>query len=441
MTLLTKAPSTAPARAATLDAAMQVLEPIPLQFEGEHANGEFYIPHPSRIDGDLANPSPSALLVRRLLKSTSSMKAFLSGHIGGGKSSELRSLVADKRVQAAFFPIWLDIEPAYRDKLDLPQLLFLMACALFSYGREHQLHGRKELWERPLGELAKTFFMQGSAGAAEGAFEVKLNLVFVELRRELKMEERRREQFRELGKNDLKVLQDLILGLCADIVATGAQKGAGREPLLIIDGLDKVRAADPQHLVFRDQPAGLLDLPLRIVYTIPTGVAFDHCPDAISKLLIHLYPAPILKKAKTSYNPEEVVNEVGIDFFEKVLRPRVEPGLFSPEAVRLAAIYSGGVLRNFFHLLRSAIELAEVNALDSVDARVMKAAIKTVRLHESMSLHEPQYTVLARVHQTNQLPGGDGKYLDQGWVIECFNDKVWYEANPLLWKLIDPSVS
>jgi hypothetical protein len=32
----------------------------------------------------------------------------------------------------------------------------------------------------------------------------------------------------------------------------------------------------------------------------------------------------------------------------------------------------------------------------------------------------------------------DRRYLDESRVLECYNDKTWYEVSPLLWKLLEP---
>ena len=96
----------------------------------------------------------------------------------------------------------------------------------------------------------------------------------------------------------------------------------------------------------------------------------------------------------------------------------------------------------FFRLLRAAIEIARYNDLERVDGRVMQVAIKQQRLSETMSLRDPHYKALAEVHRTNRLSeGADGSYLDYSYVIECFNDKVWYEANPLFWLLLRPDAA
>lgn len=428
--------------ATTLVEALDALEPEPLAFQGNHPSGEkLYIPPPARMDGDegLRVAGPGETLLRALLDSTFSTKRFLSGHVGSGKSTELNRLAADERIQTAFFPILLEIEEGYRQNLNIAQLLYLMACELFAYADKNKLLSETDAWAAPFRDLDQRLFGEAGLRATQGTTGVELSLFFVKLRQELKFEEKWRRRFRELGETQLTLLLDLVRGLVLDIETTASRRGDGRSPLLLIDDLDKVSEPEPQEDVFRKNTSSLFSPPLRIVYTVPTGVAFERCPLPLRQTLVHLYPAPVLKKAPSSFEPEEAINEIGLHFLQTVLSSRVAPGLFDTEAIRKAAAYSGGVLRNFFWLLRTSIDIARDNDLQVVDGRVMRVAIKTLRLRESQALRGIHYKALAEVHRTNDLTGGaDGSYLDDSRVIECFNDKIWYEANPLLWKLLEP---
>jgi hypothetical protein len=439
---MTQLPARAPRKlvipATTLREAWYVLDPVPLDFGTQpDVARHLYIPHAARLDKEtgMAVTSPSKELTMELLNSTFEMKAFLSGHVGSGKSTELRKVAANTDINAAFFPIMLEIEAGYSDVLDILQLQFLMACAVYDYAKEKGLLNHRDFWKEPFRALFDSFIQPN-----EGTTTVEFDFVFVKLKQDLKYGEYKRSQLRDLDKSRPSLLKDLVTGLVTDMQLSAAEKGEGREPVLFIDDLDKVRAAKAQEETFRAKPVMLFDPPLRVVYTVPTGVAFHDCPETIQSRLLHLYPAPALKKAPGCYNPEEteVVNDVGIHFLQTVFETRVGPNLFTPAAIRLAAIYSGGLLRNFFRLLRMAVDVAENNDRTIVDENVLRAAIKSARLNLSMSLHKKQYDTLAEVHRTNFLADGDSKYLDQSWVVECFNDKVWYEANPLVWKLLDP---
>lgn len=437
------APGSSLSPATTLEEALDALVPEPLQFEGERPSGEaLYAPRPERFEDGLRVPGPAETLRDRLLGSTFATKVFLSGHVGSGKSTELRRLAASDAIRAAFSPIFLTIEEGYRQHLDIAQLLYLMACAIFDFGQKNGLLSFENAWTGPLRELDQRLFGESGLHAAQGAISTEWNLFFVKVRQELKLEDRRRRQFREIAETQLTILLDLVKGLDLDIRKNLALKGDARSPLLLIDDLDKVRERAPQEDVFRKNVAVLFDPPLRVLYTLPTGVAFDRCPPMLRQARVHLYPVPILRKqvpGSPVFDPERSINEVGLPFLDAVLRSRVAPGLFDAGAVRMAAVHSGGVLRAFFWLLRAGADLSRANDLRAVDGRVMRVAIKNERLNESQAMREEDYRALAEAHRTNAFSHGtDTSLLDYSYIIECYNDKVWYEANPVLWPLLEP---
>ncbi|HSN99640.1 MAG TPA: hypothetical protein VLS89_15200, partial [Candidatus Nanopelagicales bacterium] len=100
---------------------------------------------------------------------------------------------------------------------------------------------------------------------------------------------------------------------------------------------------------------------------------------------------------------------------------------------------SGGVLREYFRLMWSAANLATYHGLERLDGRVLRAAVRDARLRESAGLLLPDMEALLLVHRKHGLTGDvQRRYLDEGRVLECYNDRVWYEVNPLLWSVIRP---
>jgi hypothetical protein len=144
-----------------------------------------------------------------------------------------------------------------------------------------------------------------------------------------------------------------------------------------------------------------------------------------------------LRKAPETFDPTKAYVSDRFGYFLELLRHRVGPGLFDEESARLAAIYSGGVLRDFFHLLREGILIARYNELDTVDAVTMRETIRDARFRESAGLYAPDWDVLLGVHRTHAISEEHRRYLDLSRILECYNDEVWFEANPLLWLLLE----
>lgn len=84
-------------------------------------------------------------------------------------------------------------------------------------------------------------------------------------------------------------------------------------------------------------------------------------------------------------------------------------------------------------------ELSRLAVGDEITRRfhVVTLRLKDAMLRESVGLYAPDYDALLHAHRTNALRAAeDRRYLDLSRVLECYNDAVWFEVNPLLWPLL-----
>jgi hypothetical protein len=405
-------------------------------------------PHPRKERGGLKVPGPMDDVRRDLLAGLASTKVFLSGHVGSGKSTELNRLAVDPAIARAFKVVRLQLEAQEWAALDASQLLFRIGSALFDYGKAHKLLSKhasapdkKPRWAVVLEELNDAVFGKTGIEAKEGKIGPEFDVGIVKLKQELALSEGVRKLFRDYGETHQSRLQDLITSLVEDI-KDRLPKDGPLDLLLIVDDLDKVRGAGQQKDIFDTHLNALLKPEVRIVYTLPSGVKFGETLGDLRYCTAHLYPIGVLKKAPATFDAEAAFVDEALPSFRRLVDHRVEPQLVNDEALRLAAVYSGGVLRDCFHLLREAIDIAVHNELDTLTAVVMKNAVKQARLRESAGLYENDYTTLTEVHRSNALPNPEhARYLDQSRVLERYNDGVWFEVNPLLWKVLGDRAS
>jgi len=436
-----------PVLAATLRDALEVLELQPIEFlvttgTSRASDPSYYVEPPPQEDvgGGLPEPTIAKHLGDELLSRAQHTKIFLSGHVGSGKSTQVNRLAADPRLRDAFSIVILRIEAEHQAFLDAAQLLFLMVCAIHDFGHRERLLSSGQGWKKKLEELDACIYGGKGVVAKGGNIDVEVDLLFVKLKQELAFEETRRNQFRDLGETLRTLLIDVIKALLVDIETCLAKQGRHHSPLLLVDDLDKVRGPEQQSDIFDKNLELLKKLPLRVLFTVPTGVVFGPSRADLRSAIAHLYPIRVVGKSPDGFDVEKAFIPGSDAFFREVLDHRVEAKLYTDEAVRLAAIYAGGVLREFFRLLRSATMLARHHELDVVDERAVRGAVRTERRRETMGLLLSDYATLLEVHRTHGLPKDeDRRYLDEGRVLECYNDKTWYEANPLLWKVLEPS--
>lgn len=361
-------------RARTLQDALDVLDVRPLEFSSERPAGSgdpaFYAEPPPRDHDGPRSPGPMESIRDQLLTQARPTKVFLSGHVGSGKSTEINRLATDPDIQNAFTVVLLRLEAQLAPFLDTAQLLFLMAGAVFERARAAQLLGEGGRWRELLLDLNAELFGEKGLQTKEGGVSAEIDLVFIKIREELKLSERRRRQFRDFGETQRTLLQDLLKELTLDIEMHLAEQGRHDSILVLIDDLDKVRGPEEQRDIFDINLASLLAPPFRILYTVPTGVAFGPKRTDVRQSLEHLYPVRVIDKSPDGRNPERAYI-TGSDEFSA--------GLLSPD-----------------------------------------------------------YEALTEIHRTHGLRSdADRRYLDESRVLECYNDKVWYEVHPLLWSLLE----
>jgi hypothetical protein len=432
-------------RAQSLADVPDVLDLEPLDFLGVDRNKPatdpaFYVEPPARDDetDGLPGLGPAERFRDHLLGQRQLAKLFLSGHVGSGKSTQLNKLAADEALRGAFSVILLRIDAGLVAFLDGAQLLVLMAGALFDFGMREGLLTEDAKWKGVLRELDAKIYGTAGVDAKEGTTSAELNLFFVKIRGDLKLSEHRRRQFRDLGETQQSILLDLLKALTLDIETSLVKQGRHHSLLLLVDDLDKVRGPEQQRDIFGTNLDLLFTVPFRALYTVPNGVVFGPSRAPVRREIEHLYPVRVLDKSPEGFDPEKAFIPGSDAFFRQALDQRVEPRLFDDASVRLAAIYSGGVLREFFRLLRSAVSIARYNKLDMVDSRAVRAAVRDERRRETMGLYASDYEALLAIHRTHEMAKEeDRRYLDEARVLECYNDRTWYEVNPLLWKVLE----
>lgn len=419
-------------RATTLNEVYDVLDPQPIDFKTQ---ADLYVePPPRGHDDGTVTPSPMAR-IRRALRTTAPAKVFLAGHVGAGKSTQLRRFAVEPSTQALFSVVLVRLETTELPFLDVAQLLFHMARGLYEHGRSLSMLGGDQPWRKHLEALDKALYGADGLTVTEGTTAIEVDLLVVKLRQDLRASQGRRQKLREFGESQRSVLIRLLDELSVAIEKALHEAGKPSTLLMVLDDLDKVRAPEQQKDLFQTNLGALFEPRFRVVYTLPAAVSFDPTRRELLQAVEHLYPERVLAKAPASFEPEQAFLDSALPFFKEALEKRVDPSLVDEAAVRLATAYSGGVVRDYFRLLKEASAIAEQLGQTRLDAAAVRGAIREERLRWTRSLTHDDYKALLTVHRTHDR-GEDEQYrrlLDLGLLLECYNDDTWYEAHPLLW--------
>lgn len=422
--------------ATLLTDAYDVLDPQPIDFATQ---ADFYVEPPPRLHDDLT-PSPNPMdRIRRALRTTWPAKVFLAGHVGAGKSTQLRRLASDPEIQQRFSVAMVRLETVELPFLDAAQLLFHMVRELYEHGRSLGALGDEAALRKHVAAMNEHLFGEQGLSPEGGTTSIELNLWLLKLRQDLKVSEKARKRFRDFGETHRTLLQDLLRDLSSTIELALQNTGRPSTLLMVIDDLDKVRAPEQQKDLFQTNLGALLAPRFRVIYTLPAAVSFDPSRRELHHAVEHLYPERVLDKARETYDPMKVFLDDAAPFFRDVLHRRVDAALFDDEAVRLAVAFSGGVVRDYFRLLKEATAIAEQLGQSRVDATALKSAVREERLRWTRTLDHEDYLALISVHHTHDRRDDERhrRLLDLGLLLECYNDDTWYEAHPLLWASLE----
>ena len=206
-----------------------------------------------------------------------------------------------------------------------------------------------------------------------------------------------------------------------------------REITVLVDGLDRLEDVEAIEALFvRSRLLSMLDVP-----TVMTGpIALSH--RGIAKRIRGFDPRPlanipVLGEADPARHGKGV--PVCIDAYRRRTRD-LDPtaARFAEAGLAKLAYYSGGVMREFAHLVRRVAEKCWDRSLDVADDDAIDAAIRVRRLLYEEGLDEKATALLRRVAKERSLPDDDSvPYLLRNWWLMPYpNRSVWWQPHPLL---------
>lgn len=317
---------------------------------------------------------------------------LVSGHVGTGKTTELLRLVESVS----------DTHQCFLDQVEL------------------------DLW-------------RGSAD--ENAFLAVLTVALKALAagRDWKEVRRRRESaatIRELSVGMLGVKARVVAGqtpenanLFEQLVKTAERvRLQRREPLIVLDGFDKIALADLERLltsVFLWSA-----LPVSVVLTVPLSFLFT---PMFARSQDHFASTAVVPAIRvTQQNGESV--PAGHQWMRSLLSRRGVGELFAPDALDQLISQTGGIIRDFLRVARESVLTAHIKNGQRVTREYAADAVTDFSLSMSRAVSPHHLRLLYAVHRTGQVIG-DTSFLEligSGQIIEYRNGSNWYAVHPLL---------
>jgi hypothetical protein len=381
----------------------------------------FYVP---RQDYKLAR------LADRLKKNRSAaFHAFLCGHRGSGKTTELLRLCGDREIAERYTSVFVTAQSFGTETTALTHdaLMVEIGLALVETGRAHgldpQLEEALDRWGR---EVVKTFAHDESIGGEAGLAGFAWLAFF-----KAQLQSRRRWEREETQRLEPKIddLVDILNRMAADL-----REKTGKQLLVIVDDLEKGETDAHQAMhrrIFQDNYETLVQPRMAIVYTVP--IYFRSLPgsripnDQLYPFsALRLYRQAEKSKARPSLATESAGYSVMRDF---VLRRIAEPDRFFDDAVLdELLLIGGGLFRDTARAFEEAAFVARTRGSERIEVEDAQRVFHLVKKEYQPMVRGPSVRVLKSVlaAPTSWVVGVE-PYLQSRAVVEYENDDVWLD--------------
>jgi hypothetical protein len=355
------------------------------------------------------------------------------GHIGIGKTTELRRYALQLNASRRFYVVEVDVLAKLdRNNLQYTEVLMAMAETLLA-----QLHGdgvalaaeALEPLRHWFGNVVETQTTTKELSAelktvAEGGGGIpgliKLLATFTAA---FKTGSSQKSEWQRKIRNDFTALAQAFNTLIRQAEAHLARKGRAERLLFLIDGTDKMRGEDTQQFFVQDAEQ-LLAIKTLVIYTAPLHLKYD------GRLGGKLDADIVLPMIKL-YQRDGGRLEAGWRTMRRLLLLRADRCLFASDAeVDRLVEFSGGHPRELLRLLKLCCELAE----DRIDAAVVQTAIEKLAADYRYFLKPADYALLKSIDSNPADAGNDeqAQELLHRLALLQYNDGIWRRSHPVV---------
>jgi len=407
----------------------QAFDPSPLEAD----ETDLYVD----LDAVRGSDEPVNKLAQTIKLSESTTTQLFAGHIGSGKSTELR-LLQKKLQDDGYFVVFCQIlEDIDERDADFPDVLLSMMRQMVS-----QIKERGKIQLKP-GYFRQRFEELNDLLTSKVDLPDLINGLF-NLSSAIKSSPDTRKKIREIFEpktNDwLSAANDII---SEAVLELGKKDHNGL--VIIVDELDKVsveKFAEQQSSVaerlFLNRHAQLTGFQCHIVYTLPLPLVYS-CRERDIASLYKLDAPPVVPMTKV-VGRDGKKYEKGFDKFVSIIQKRLDKAkvttsLFESNKIRDKIIrYSAGQPRQLMILIRESIIAGSI----PIKEKYIENIARKIRHSYERQLREEHWSVIKQVKQDNRLDrNADNdslcmELLANRAILYYRNKEQWYGLNPLL---------
>lgn len=383
------------------------------------------------------------------------VRFLFSGHIGCGKSSELKQLnhiLLTSKGERCFFPVFLDTHEYLSDyDTDPIDLLLAVVAELATQLRDNlKIELKDNYFKDRLLELKSFLFSEVEVEEAEvELWKVKAKLKL------LKANDVARTEVRQALRPRVATMLGEINSLLTTVRGLLREKKTGYTDLvLIVDNLEKIRKVTnaPEGFashreLFLEQHAKLTGFDAHVIYTVSLRLVRSTDAPQLLQRYDRVFVVPsvkVMQRDRTRYDPGDAALR---SLIERRITPTPLPNVFTEEALAFLLRYCGGHVRHLMIFIRTSIAYVDKLPIDLPAAR--KALRQMINIFSS-SIPEAHWDKLAALDQSEdqKIINGDSDYLallENQAVLEYVdgieeNDafasaEPWYAVHPVVREL------
>jgi hypothetical protein len=354
------------------------------------------------------------------------------GHIGSGKTTELRHFAKKLNDSLRFYVVEVDLLTKLdRNNLQYAEALMAMAEALLESLKQDEL----ELSNDAIAPVQKWFMSSIKtdttsdelstnlqAGIKAGAGIAGLIKLFAAFTSSFKTGASHKTEWRQEIRNRFTTLATAFNGLIREAERVLRERNVAERVVFLLDGTDKLRGEDTQQFFVYDAEQ-LLAIETLAIYTAPLHLKFDgRLGGKLEDLVL-----PMIKLCERG----GAVCQEGWRVLRELLLRRADRCLFATGAqIDSLVEYSGGHPRELLRLLKLCCEFADAR----IDAGVVERAVRQLASDYRRFLLPEDYALLYRIDHSREHAGNDERaqeLLHRLALLE-YNDGSWRCSHPVV---------
>jgi hypothetical protein len=355
------------------------------------------------------------------------------GHIGSGKTTELRRYAGRLNNSKRFYVVEVDVLAKLdRNNLQYTEALMAMAETLLErLNADGHALGEDAL--KPVRDWFATaihtratnreLIAELKTGVQAGGGIPGLVKLFAGFTAAFKTGSSQKSEWRQEIRNGFTALAAAFSKLIRTAEIELARVGRAERVLFLVDGTDKMGGQDTQQFFVQDAEQ-LLAIQTLVIYSAPLHLKYD---GRLGGKLDADMVLPMIKLQERDGSPFPA----GLAAMHKLLLRRADRSLFVSDAeVKRLVEFSGGHPRELLRLLKLCCEVAD----ETIDAAVVQRAIEKLASDYRYFLKPSDYTLLKAI-DTNPAHGGNDEQAQEllhRLALLQYNEGTWRRSHPVV---------